>query len=112
LEFKENRFWEKITSSEYIITDKGFKGIDRYHKNICLPFFDEENDKTKSFNNELAHYRIIVENVFSAIKKWKICSNTLALKFNQITDALNKHNKIWTIVAYLTNKYNSFGQRK
>ncbi len=44
LEFKENRFWEKITSSEYIIADKGFKGIDRYHKNICLPFFNEEKE--------------------------------------------------------------------
>lgn len=111
-EFPENRFWEHITSEEYIIADKGFRGLDRFHKNICIPFFnDVDQEPIKQFNNELAHYRIIVENVFSAIKKWKICTHTLALKFTEIKDALNKHNKIWSVVAYLINKYHSFGQR-
>ena len=105
-EFPENRFWEHITSEECIIADKGFRGLDRFHKNIYIPFFnDVDQEPIKQFNNELAHYRIIVENVFGAIKKWKICTHTLELKFTEIKDALNKHNKIWSVVAYLINKY-------
>ena len=74
LEFSENHFWKKMTTEEYICGDKGFKGLDRHHKNVCLPFFSEEKENEENFNNQLAHYRIIVENLFAAIKKWKICS--------------------------------------
>ena len=40
-------FWTKMISEEYICTDKGFKGLDRHHKNICLPFFSQEKENKK-----------------------------------------------------------------
>jgi len=40
-------FWTKMISEEYICTDKGFKGLDRHHKNICLPFFSKEKENEK-----------------------------------------------------------------
>ena len=66
---------------------------------------------SKNFNNQLAHYRIIVENLFAAIKKWKICSNVLNIKFTNLNDAVDYHNKLWKIVGYLVNRFHSFGIR-
>lgn len=40
-----------MISEEYICTDKGFKGLDRHHKNICLPFFSQEKENEKKVNN-------------------------------------------------------------
>jgi len=53
-----------------------------------------------------------VENVFAQIKKWKICSFPLNLKFKNMRDALEKHDKIWRTIAFFTNKFHSFGNRK
>ena len=49
LEFSKNQFLDKMTTEEYICTDKGFKGLDRHHKNICPPFFSKakENEKKR-----------------------------------------------------------------
>jgi len=111
LEFPSCQFWKNLHLSEYIMADKGFRGMDRFHTNICLPFFDDSSEICQEFNNSLAHFRIIIENVFSAIKKWRLCSDTLKLKFTDIHEAVEKHNKLWTTVAFLTNQFHSFGTR-
>lgn len=109
LEFVDNHFWKKLSPNEYIMADKGFKGLDSQHP-TCLPFFDDTKEIHQEFNNELAHYRIIVENVFAEIKKWKICSLPLSLKFSNINDALDRHNKLWTVVGAFTNMFHNFGR--
>ena len=112
MELPENGFWRHLNNNEFIMVDKGFRGLDRLYPNICIPFFHDEIGDRKEFNHELSHYRIIVENVFAQIKKWKICSFPLNLKFKNMRDALEKHDKIWRTIAFFTNKFHSFGNRK
>lgn len=74
IEFPENHVWKYICEDEYIMGDKGFKGLTRG----ILPMVGKHAVHTpdeKKFNNGLAAHRIVVENAVSHIKKWKICSS-------------------------------------
>ena len=74
----ENLIHRHLDKDEAICADAGYRGLQTLHTAI-LPFIDvDSKDSTylqkQEFNNHLAHYRIVVENVFSQIKNWNICS--------------------------------------
>ena len=108
---QSNQFWTSCHNSEYIMADKGFRSLDFYWKNVCIPITGTTPTVTE-FNNYLSHYRIIIENVFAQIKKWKIASLPLKLRYSNLNKALLKHDKIWRVVGWLTNQFHLFGIRK
>ncbi|KAL9647835.1 hypothetical protein ABK040_008110 [Willaertia magna] len=106
IDFGENHFWTCLDESEYICGDKGFRGLQHYWKNIVLPFIGSDlNEKEKEFNNEVASIRIVVENVFSQIKKWKVCKHPFRTNINNIEKAKVWHNKVWVVVGGLFNDF-------
>ncbi|KAG2387549.1 hypothetical protein C9374_001143 [Naegleria lovaniensis] len=85
IEFPENHIWKYINTDEYIMADKGFKGMPRG----VLPFIGNESpftEKEKQFNRGLAAIRIVVENAIAHIKKWKICSTPFRCKTYDINE--------------------------
>ena len=54
----------------------------------------------------------IEQSFWSGIIKFylKICSLPLSLKFSNINEALDRHNKLWTIVSIFTNMFHNFGR--
>lgn len=73
---QENCWYQDFTDEEWIMGDKGFKGLDKLHNTITPKVGKELGDEQQEYNKGVARVRIIVENAILAIKKWKICSQT------------------------------------
>lgn len=95
----ENFIWEHLDSDEYIALDKGFKGFQQYWKNVVLPFMYAKEDALESehiqFNNKFKSIRTVIENVFCAAKKFRICSDKLRVKTTKLAHAKEVHNMAW-----------------
>ena len=103
---EENSFWKGLDDWEYICADKGFRGLQHKWPNIVLPYIgDQLTEEEKEFNKGVARIRIVVENVFSHLKKWRICKYTFRGNINDIDGSLIRHNKIWVVVAGLYNDF-------
>jgi len=97
----------KIPKDEYMLLDAGFAHVENYPNVIVTlkkPHDRDLNDAKSKYNNNIKKVRIVVENVFSQIKKWSICRDVLRVNVTDGT-AEQLHNKVWTIVAALHNEY-------
>ena len=93
--------WDDLLQdSEFILADQGFSGdrILRIHSGPLSPMQREENSSI----NEV---RIIVENVFSCLKNWKICADKLRYKTPTLQYLLHKHHRNCIIVCGIHNKF-------
>jgi len=59
----------------------------------------------EAYNNEIKKIRIVVENVFSQLKQWAICSDVLRLHVTLDGDAEHSHHRVWAVVSALHNLY-------
>lgn len=96
--FKESKI--KLDSSFKIITDTGYQGIQKLHKNSELPKKKSKKHpltkEEKAKNQRLARERVANENVIGMIKRFKIISEKyrnrrkkFGLRFNLISAIYN-----------------------
>jgi len=98
---------KKVPHDECMLLDAGFAHVEGYDNVIVSlkkPQNGELTDVETNYNNNIKKVRIVVENVFSLIKKWSICRDVLRVNVTDGT-AEQLHNKVWTIVAALHNEY-------
>lgn len=101
----ENRWFTNLDQDEFIMADKGFRGLEAHH-NTLIPFIGKNLPHSKElFNRQIASVRIVVENAIRAIKEWKICSSCLRVHSSNLESALGFHNRNWVICAALTNLF-------
>jgi len=98
---------KKFNKAEGILCDAGFARVDDYENFITSlkkPPNGELTLDEVEFNNNIKTVRIVVENVFSQIKKWAVCREMIreGVEDNQ---AAEFHNQCWTIVSALHNIY-------
>jgi len=97
----------KLTPSEGIVCDAGFARIEDYDNFISSlkkPANGELTAEEDQYNNNIKTVRIVVENVFSQIKRWRICSDMIRAPIEG-SNADRLHHCSWTIVAALHNLY-------
>lgn len=86
--------------STTLIADSGYQGIYQYHSNSKIPIKNSKKNpltkENKKFNRELSSKRIIIENVFSSLKIFKILDSKyrnrrkrLPIRFNLICAIYN-----------------------
>ncbi|KAL9646313.1 hypothetical protein ABK040_014466, partial [Willaertia magna] len=105
---EENHIHTSLKAHEFIGANKGFTGVYSYWKNTIIPYLSSDDLLTveeKTFNNEFAHYRIVIENVFSNFKKFKIYQYVFRSKTKNLDKALQLHHKVWIIVGGLLNSF-------
>ena len=75
--FKNSRI--KVIQRVQILADKGYQGINRYHRNSCIPHKKPRKGKLtseqKQQNKEHARLRVRVENVIQNLKIFRILSS-------------------------------------
>jgi len=102
---KENQVHLMITKEEGILADAGYVTPVGYENFICCkkrPRGGELTHDEELFNTSIAKHRIVVENVFASIKKWKICSDIIRLP---VHEAEQLHHQVWVIASGLHNIY-------
>ena len=77
-----------------IITDTGYQGLQKIHRNSELP--KKRTKKDKQTNKELAKIRVVNENVIGMLKRFKIIADKyrnrrkrFGLRFNLIAGIYN-----------------------
>lgn len=99
----ENRWFKMLDSDECIMADKGFRGLETYHKTI-IPFVGKQLPFAKElFNQQIASIRIVVENAIRAVKEWKICGLCLRTNMGDWESALEYHNRNWVVCSAMSN---------
>jgi len=103
----ENQLHKFIAPDNGILCDAGFSGIVG-HPNFIVALKAPRNGvltaQQLQYNNNIKSIRIVVENVFSQLKRWAICSD--ALRYTVINGiACEFHHKAWRVVAALHNRY-------
>jgi transposase len=96
--FKES----KVAISKYIkiLADSGYQGIAKIHLNSEIPVKkkrgQELTEEQKAYNHELSSKRIVVENVFAMLKRFRILGDKyrnrrkrFGLRFNLIAGLYN-----------------------
>jgi hypothetical protein len=103
ISFPENFAWKNLTENEYIGLDEGFKGYQRYWRYAVLPFIysndNELKDKHLQFNNNFKSIYTVIENVFCAMKKRRICKERLRVKTTNPDHEKKIHHMIWVVIA-------------
>jgi len=102
-EFPENQIYKKLTPQEKIAGDQGFRGLEdvSIYTHISSPKDKDE----RRFNSEFKHYRSVVENSISQIRKWKICSHKFSSKIKNLEEAMAQHTFLLQIIAGLVNLF-------
>lgn len=99
--------WELfITEVEFILADKGFNApciLRKFRKKKN----GEKTERMRLINKEVDRRRIIVENAFGWVKKFRICSDKLRYKTKNPQHLLERHNRIWTIAFGLLNRFSA-----
>jgi len=110
LNIPENQFHKFISPDNGILCDAGFTAVEGYPNFIVSlkkPKLDELTPIQLEYNRNIKTIRIVVENVFSQLKRWAICSDLL--RSPVINGSANEfHHKIWRIVAALHNIYGEY----
>jgi len=99
--FKKSK--TRLDPSNHLLVDSGYQGITQFHSNSSVPNKNSKNNKLtkneKLENKEISIKRIVVENVFAALKKFKIIAEKyrnrrkrFALRFNLIAAIFNLEN--------------------
>lgn len=73
--------------------------------NFQFTQLDAQIPLEEKFNRKLKHYRCVVENSISHIRKWKICYHKFYSKVMDLNKVLEEHHFIVEIVAGLVNKF-------
>lgn len=92
--------WLTELENEWGLADAGFRGLADDGWKVWTP-----PTKHNPLYNLHSSYRVIVEQRFAAIKKWRACGEKLRTPVRNRHDLLRLHNQIWTIVAVLLNDY-------
>ena len=83
-----------------MLADTGYQGIQKIHTNAVIPYKKKRNtpltEEQKEYNHELSSKRIVVENVFALLKRFKIITDKyrnrrsrFGLRFNLIAGVHN-----------------------
>lgn len=100
--FPSNKIYKSLSKDEKIAGDEGFKGLEQFSIYTQL---DAQTPLEEKFNRNFKHYRCVVENSISHIRKWKICYHKFYSKVMDLNKALEEHHFIVEIVAGLVNKF-------
>lgn len=97
--------WKKLNLSdeEIIMADDGFRGYAE-HKVITLST-ETSVSGDENYHKQFKRIRVVVENAISHVKKWRICSTLFRAKVKNLTEALEKHHKIWLVCVGLVNRF-------
>ena len=102
-------FWTSLCEDECIIADGGFTGLDNYHLAIIKHHYTSQNMNQVDANNEIDRIRVIIENVFGFVQKFKIAGDKLRFKTKSRSktaeEALELHNKIWLCLFAFLNEF-------
>ena len=99
-----------LEEDETILFDKGFVGIEEYWTCNCVYPVKKKKGQSyirqnhKDLNTELKTYRIIVENYFAQLKKFKILQLTFRCK-GELSDILTKHHQVWVVCAGIMDEF-------
>ncbi|UZQ30062.1 MAG: IS5 family transposase [Spiroplasma phoeniceum] len=96
--FKESKI--SILKNTKLIVDSGYQGIQKIHNNILIPTKKTKknplNKVQKQLNRIVSKMRIIIENIFAILKKFKIITEKyrnrrkrFSLRFNLIASIYN-----------------------
>lgn len=96
--FKESKLYLNINTK--ILADTGYQGIQKINSNSIIPFKKKRNTalttEQKQFNHKLSSQRIVIENVFSSLKRFKVIAckyrnrrRRFGLRFNLIVGFYN-----------------------
>ncbi|WP_342224601.1 transposase family protein [Spiroplasma endosymbiont of Asaphidion curtum] len=96
--FKESKI--PILKNTKLIVDNGYQGIQKIHSNVLIPKKKTKKNplnKEQKHNNKLiSKMRIIIENIFAILKKFKIITEKyrnrrkrFSLRFNLIASIYN-----------------------
>ncbi len=101
--FKESRPF--IREDIWIVADKGYKGIRKFHSFSLIPIKSSKsrklNDVEKAFNISLAKRRIFIEHINRYLKRFRIISSRYR----------NKHRRFsirFSLICALYNKLHHF----
>ncbi|WP_416375043.1 transposase family protein [Spiroplasma poulsonii] len=93
--FKESKI--PILKNTKLIVDSGYQGIQKNHNNVLIPTKKNPlNKEQKQYNRLVSKMRIIIENIFAILKKFKIITEKyrnrrkrFGLRFNLIASIYN-----------------------
>ncbi|WP_105629049.1 IS5 family transposase [Spiroplasma poulsonii] len=96
--FKESKI--PILKNTKLIVDSGYQGIQKNHNNVLIPTKKTKknplNKEQKQYNRPVSKMRIIIENIFAILKKFKIITEKyrnrrkrFGLRFNLIASIYN-----------------------
>ena len=106
---QNTQFWDVLDSDEWIIADGGFSGLQNYHSAIIKHHYTSSNMKQTDLDDEIDRIRVIIENVFGYVQKFKIAGDKLRFKTKSrrktVAEALSLHNKIWFCLFAFLNEY-------
>ncbi|MBW3058726.1 MAG: IS5/IS1182 family transposase [Spiroplasma poulsonii] len=96
--FKESKI--PILKNTKLIVDSGYQGIQKNHNNVLIPTKKTKknplNKEQKQYNRLVSKMRIIIENIFAILKKFKIITEKyrnrrkrFVLRFNLIASIYN-----------------------
>lgn len=96
--FKKSKL--PLLNNTQLIVDSGYQGIQKIHSNVLLPEKKSKNKPLtkvqKQNNRQISKMRIVIENVFAVLKKFKIISEKyrnrrkrFGLRFNIIASIYN-----------------------
>ncbi len=96
--FKESKI--VILKNTKLIVDSGYQGIQKIHNNVLIPTKKTKkkplNKEQKQHNRLFSKIRIIIENIFAILKKFKIITEKyrnrkklFSLRFNLIASIYN-----------------------
>ncbi|UZQ30206.1 MAG: IS5 family transposase [Spiroplasma phoeniceum] len=96
--FKESKI--AILKNTKLIVDSGYQGIQKIHNNVIMPTNKTKkkhlNKEQKQHNRLVSKIRIIIENIFAILKKFKIITEKyrnrrkrFSLRFNLIASIYN-----------------------
>ncbi|UZQ29088.1 MAG: IS5 family transposase [Spiroplasma phoeniceum] len=96
--FKESKI--AILKNTKLIVDSGYQGIQKIHNNVIMPTKKTKkkhlNKEQKQHNRLVSKIRIIIENIFAILKKFKIITEKyrnrrkrFSLRFNLIASIYN-----------------------
>ena len=94
-EFPENFIYQKLTQFEWIMADRGFKGL----MHLRILSYSEFKDSIDS--RLYKSIRSVVENHIGMIKKWKICDLQFRNNLGKMNVTLEYHHQVWVVCAIL-----------
>ncbi|UNF61883.1 transposase family protein [Spiroplasma poulsonii] len=98
--FKESKI--PILKNTKLIVDSGYQGIQKNHNNVLIPTKKTKknplNKEQKQYNRLVSKMRIIIENIFAILKKFKIITEKYRNRRKRFGLRFNLIASIYTII--------------